>query len=263
MYQQSGLPEVDDLLVCTIERVTQHEAYVKLDEFKDLDGMVHTSEMNRRWVRNMKVFLKIGRQLVCKVMDVDVKNKQINLSIRRVGEGQRRYKMIGWKNEKRADDLLQFFAKKNGTDIQELYKKFDDNIIASYGGLFPFFMEVARFGEDTLKELKIQSKLAHSLFELIQHRIKLPKAVISGELRMHSNKGAGLNAIKSAAQVVDKLAEKNEYEVSLIYMGAPKYQLKISAENKKKTEHALEEITAKLQGLLGGKSNVEFVRSRS
>ena len=261
MYQKSSLPEVDDLVICTITRVSQHEAYVKLDEFKELEAMIHTSEMDRRWVRNMKVFLKIGRQLVCKVMDVNPNNNNINLSIRRVGEGQRRSKLQQWKNEKRADDLLQFFAKKNKLDIQEIYKKFDDNIVENYGGIYPFLLEVAKLGKNTLDELKIQSKQATELFSIIQQRIKIPKAEISGELHMHSNRGDGITILKKAANELKKLAEKNTYEITLNYTGAPKYQLKISAENKKKVEQAIEEIVAKLQSMLGGKSNVEFKRS--
>jgi len=260
MYRKSSLPEVDDLVICTITRVSQHECFVKLDEFKDFEGMVHTSEMDRRWVRNMKVFLKIGRQLICKVMDVNPKNNHINLSIRRVGEGQRRSKLQQWKNEKRADDLLQFFAKKNKLDIKEIYKKFDDNIIENYGGIYPFLLEVAKLGKETLDELKIQSKQAAELFSIIQQRIKIPRAEISGELHMHSNRGDGIAILKKAADELQNLAEKNTYEIKLNYIGAPKYQLKISAENKKKAEQAIEEIIAKLQSLLGGKSNVEFKR---
>ena len=263
MYKKSGLPEVQELVVCTIERVTQHEAYVKLDEFQNLTGMVHTSEMERRWVRNMKVYLKIGRQLVCKVMDVDENRKLINLSIRRVGEGQRRHKIQRWKNEKKADDLLQFFANKHNTDIEEIYQKFDENIVEEYGGIYTFLIEVAKLGEDTLKELKIQSKLARELFELIRQRIKIPKAVISGELRMHSTRGDGLITIKNAAEEIKVLGEKNEYDVKLVYAGAPKYLLRISADNKKRADQAMEEIIAKLQSLLGGKSNVEFVKARN
>lgn len=256
-YLKSGLPEEGSLVICTIDRVQQHECFVKLDEFKDLDGMVHTSEMDRKWVRNMRVFLKHGRQLVCKVMDI-APDKHINLSIRRVGEGHRRSKLQSWKNEKKADDLLQFFAKKHKLKVEDLYKKFDDNIIEEYGGIYPFMLEVTRLGENTLKELKIQSKLAHELFELIKQRIKIPKAEISGYLYMHSTKGDGVNVIKKAAEEIQTLTNRKDFESKLNYIGAPKYQLTISAENKKKAEQAIEEIIAKLQGLLGGKSNVEF-----
>jgi translation initiation factor 2 subunit 1 len=263
MYKKSGIPEVNDLIICTIEKLTSHEVYVMLDEYDNVAGMIHTSEMDRRTVRNMKVMLKPGRQLVCKVMDIDKHRNMMNLSLRRVGEGQRRSKIQTWKNEKKADDLLQFFAKKHKIEVSTLYTKFNDNIVDNYGGMYPFLIEVARLGEETLKELNIQSKLAQELFELIKQRIKIPKAIIFGELRMHSNKGMGLNAIKQAAEELTKLGEKNDYETTLVYMGAPKYQLKISADNKKKADQALEEIVSRLQSLLGGKTNVEFVRSKN
>jgi translation initiation factor 2 subunit 1 len=263
MYTKKGYPEEGEFIICTISNVLPHAVFADLDEYDKKEGMIHTSEMDRRWVRNMKVYLKIGRQLVCKVMDVDKEKGQINLSIRRVGEGQRRSKLQTWKNEKRADDLLQFFAKKNKQDIEDLYKKFDENIISNYDGIYPFMLEVTRLGEETLKELNIQSKIAHELFDLIKQRIKIPKAEINGELHMHSIKGDGLNAIKKAVKEIETIAKNNDYEVTINYMGAPKYQIKISADHKKKAEQASEDIVSKLQSLLGGKSNVEFVRSRS
>ena len=263
MYTKKGYPEEGEFIICTIIKVLPHSVFATLDEYDKKEGMIHTSEMDRRWVRNMKVYLKIGRQLVCKVMDVDKERNQINLSIRRVGEGQRRSKMQKWKNEKRGDDLLQFFAKKNKIKIEEIYKKFDENIISNYDGLYPFMLEVTRLGEDTLKELKIQSKEAHELFDLIKQRIKIPKSEIIGELHMHSTRGDGVNMIKNAVNDIIETAKKKDYEVSINYIGAPKYQIKISAENKKRADQASEEIVSRLQSLLGGKSNVEFVKNRS
>jgi translation initiation factor 2 subunit 1 len=263
MYQKEKLPEKNDLIVCTIDKVHPHECFVNLDEYKDIAGVIHTSEMDRRWVRNMKVYLKIGRQLVCKVMDIDQQNRQVNLSIRRVGEGQRRAKLQFWKNEKRADDLLQFFSKKNKFDIEKLYAKLNENIIDDYGGIYVFMLEVAKMGEDILKELKIESKPAHELFTLIQQRIKIPKAEINGELNIHSTKGDGLNAIKKSIESIRDLAKKSDYDIKVIYCGAPKYSLCISADDKKKAERALEEIITKLQSMLGGKSNVEFLKEKN
>ncbi len=261
MYKKTNLPEVNSLVICTIERVQQHECFVSLDEFKKIEGMVHTSEMYRKWVRNMKVFMKPGRQLVCKV--ISVYNNQVNLSIRKVGEGQRRSKLQSWKNEKRADDLLQFVAKKNKTDIEDLYKKFDEELINEYGGLYPFMLEVVRIGEEILSELHINNPLAKDLFEVIKQRIKIPKAIIHGELHMHSNRGDGIQIIKKAEQEIQNLAKKSDFEIKIVYLGAPKYQITISTENKKKAEQATEDIVSKLQSLLGGKENVEFVRIRS
>lgn len=260
MYQREGLPEVNDLVVCTIKRVNSHSCFVGLDEFDKLEGMVHTSEMDRRWVRNMKVYLKVGRQLVCKVMDVNKENKHINLSIRRVGEGQRRSKLQTWKNEKKADDLLQYFAKQNKISIEEVYKKFGDEILEKYGSIYPFFLEVAKVGEDTLKELKIESKLAHKLFALIQQRIKTPHTEIRGTLTMYSNKGDGLLQIKRAVADAQNFAQKNNMKLAIDYTGTPRYQLKVISEDKKGAEKFTEEVVERIGATLGGKGNVKFVK---
>jgi translation initiation factor 2 subunit 1 len=260
MYKKDNLPEVDDLVVCTIERVVPHSCFVKLDEYGNAEGMVHTSEMDRRWVRNMKVYLKVGRQLVCKVMDVNPEHNQVNLSIRRVGEGQRRSKLQFWKNEKRADDLLQYFAKQNKLKVEEIYTKFATQILEKYGALYPFFLEVAKMGEDTLNEFKIDSKLAHNLFTLIQQRIKIPQTEIRGTLKMYSTKGDGLLMIKRAVADAEKFAEKNDVKLVLDYAGTPRYQFKVICEDKKQADKLSIEIVERMRASVGGKGNVELKR---
>jgi len=258
MYKKVGLPNIDELAICTITRVNPHACFVELDEYDKLEGMIHTSEMDRRWVRNMKVYLKIGRQLVCKVMDVNEENKHINLSIRRVGEGQRRFKLQRWKNEKKADDLLQYFAKQNKIGIEDVYKKFGNDIIEKYDYIYPFFLEVAKLGEDTLSEFKIESKLAHNLFALIQQRIKIPETEIRGTLKMYSNKGDGLLMIKRAVSDAENFAEKNDVKLIIDYLGTPRYKLRVICEDKKHAEKITEEIIERISSTLGGKANVSF-----
>src|SRR2546423_1074795 len=47
-------PEVGDLVVATVKRVEDYGAYVKLDEFAGIEGLIHISEMATTWVRNIR-----------------------------------------------------------------------------------------------------------------------------------------------------------------------------------------------------------------
>jgi translation initiation factor 2 alpha subunit (eIF-2alpha) len=48
-------PEADDLVIATVEAVTDYGAYVKLDEF-DKRGLLHVSEISSSWIRNISIF---------------------------------------------------------------------------------------------------------------------------------------------------------------------------------------------------------------
>ena len=49
-------PEVGDLVIATIETVTDYGAYAKLDEY-DKRGLLHVSEISSSWIRNMRDFV--------------------------------------------------------------------------------------------------------------------------------------------------------------------------------------------------------------
>src|SRR5437016_14348250 len=77
-------PEVGDLVVATVKRVEDYGAYVKLDEFAGIEGLVHISEMAATWVRNIRDHAREGQKLVLKVLRVNPQRKQIDHSLRRI-----------------------------------------------------------------------------------------------------------------------------------------------------------------------------------
>src|SRR6266571_523629 len=78
------MPEVGDLVVTTVTRVEDYGAYVKLDEFSGIEGLVHISEISTTWVRNIREHARQGQKLVLKVLRVSSQRNQIDLSLRRV-----------------------------------------------------------------------------------------------------------------------------------------------------------------------------------
>ena len=74
---QAIFPEVGDLVVATVKRVEDYGAYVKLDEFAGIEGLVHISEMATTWVRNIRDHAREGQKLVLKVLRVNPQRNQI------------------------------------------------------------------------------------------------------------------------------------------------------------------------------------------
>jgi translation initiation factor 2 subunit 1 len=251
MYKKKGFPEVGEFIVCTVSRPLPHSAFVTLDEYDNLEGLIHASEIPRRWIRNMKTYMKVGRQLVCKVMDVDTKTKQINLSVRRVGASQERTRLASWKNEKKANDMLEMFAKTHKIKLEKVYSEVVDKILTEYGAVYPVFIEVARSGGKIFAELKIDKKVASDLEKMIANRIVLPKAEIRGLITMSSKDSDGLNVIKDAISEAKRVSKEYGSELDLKYVGAPKYQFKLNADDFKQAETAFEKISESLEKYMG------------
>ena len=81
-----GLPGRNELVVATIQEVTKHGCYVSLDEYNRQKAYVHISEISRTWVKNIRTHVREGQRIVAKVLRVDPRKGQIDLSIKRVPE---------------------------------------------------------------------------------------------------------------------------------------------------------------------------------
>lgn len=251
MYKREGLPEKGDLVICTIKRVLPHSAFVKLDEFDNKEGMIHDSELSRKWTRNRKSYLRKGRKLVCKVMNT--KDNKIFLSVKRVGPAQARAKKEEWNEEKKAHKILNILADQLDMSTEKIYEKVGNKILEKEGLIYPFLLEVAKDGKGKLEKLGVDSKLSEKLFKLIEKRITVPKAEIKAEINLKIKESDGIEKVKKFFKEIQKSAEEKESEVEITYCGAPKYKVEIISPDYKKGEKIINEIKEKGEQLL--KSN--------
>lgn len=112
-------PEIGDLIIATIETVTDYGAYAKLDEYNKR-GLLHVSEISSSWIRNIRDFVREGQKMVLKVLRVDVEKGHIDLSLRRVTKRERIEKIKFWKKDRKADALLKAVTEKMGLSSQEV-----------------------------------------------------------------------------------------------------------------------------------------------
>ena len=94
LYRRKGFPEEDELVLCTVTKIFPHSVFCNLDEF-GRTGVIHISEIAPGRIRNIRNYVRHGKKVICKVLRTDKQKGHIDLSLRRVNEGQRR----GKKNE--------------------------------------------------------------------------------------------------------------------------------------------------------------------
>src|SRR4030066_358090 len=104
--RKPAFPEIGDLIIATIETVTDYGAYAKLDEYNKR-GLLHVSEISSSWIRNIRDFVREGQKMVLKVLRVDLEKGHIDLSLRRVTKRERIEKILSWKRERKADALIK------------------------------------------------------------------------------------------------------------------------------------------------------------
>ena len=65
--EQQELPETGEIVIATITKISDHGAYVTLDEYDKIQGFLHVSEIAPGWVRKVNKYVKEGEKKVLPV----------------------------------------------------------------------------------------------------------------------------------------------------------------------------------------------------
>src|SRR3989304_3268539 len=123
-------PEIGDLVIATIETVTDYGAYAKLDEYNKR-GLLHVSEISSSWIRNIRDFVRENQKVVLKVLRVDTEKGHIDLSLRRVTKREKIEKILSWKKYRKAEALLRGVAEKVGLSEEEVLQKVAQSVVSN------------------------------------------------------------------------------------------------------------------------------------
>jgi len=231
LYRKEGFPDEDELVLCTVTAVHGHSVFVKLDEY-DKTGMIHISEVSPGRIRNIRDFVVEGKKVVCKVLRIDKKKGHIDLSLRRVNEGQKRKKTDEIKQEQKAEKIIESIAKKLNTDVKELYNKISGKILEKYEYIYECFNDIVADAV-SLEKLGIEERLAKEIIEAVKERIKLPEVNVKGVLKLMSYDPEGVEIIKGA------LKKAGGEGIDIKYKGAGEYNIVVRASDYKEAEKIL------------------------
>ncbi len=112
MVRTSEFPEESELVVCTVQNVKNFGAFVTLDEYGGKEGFIHIRDVATGWVKYIRDYVREGQKIVCKVLGVDMSKGHIDLSLKSVNEHQKREKIQQWKNENKAEKLMEIVAER-------------------------------------------------------------------------------------------------------------------------------------------------------
>jgi len=255
-YKKSGLPEQGEIVICTVTKILYHSVFAKLDEYKHLDGMIHISEISPGRIRNIRDYVKEGKKIVCKVLNIKRDKGQIDLSIRRVNTMQRINKSDDFKQEQKAEKLLEFIGKQLNKDLKAMYVEAGFKLIETYGSLYDAFQRFV-LDDESIKELKLDKKLEELLLKIVKDKIKPPEVEIKGILNLICENSDGVEVIKKV------LTKAQKGDIKITYMGAPKYKISVKASDYKTAEgilkNAQEEV---IEGITKAGGTGEFIKSK-
>ena len=258
MAIRGEFPEEGELVVGTVTSIRNFGAFVTLDEYANREAFIHLSEVATGWVKYIRDHIREGQKIVARVLRVESSKAQIDLSLKRINDHQRREKVQSWKNEQRALKLLALVAQGLKLEVDAVQSEFADGLVEKHGSLFEAFEAAST---DPKKFQKEHGKAAwvSAFLKVAQENLVPPHVAITGTLEVSDYSPDGLDHVRAALVA----AEATDPEaVSVHYVGAPKYRVTVTGAQYKQVEeilkHATEAAIAKIKSV-GGEGS--FVRA--
>ncbi len=235
------LPDVGEILVATIEDIKDYGAYVRLDEYGGLQAFLPWSEIEARMLRRFRHLYHPGNKIVVKVTRVNRKRGYVDVSLKKVLEGEKRRKMIWWKRQTKAVTLIELVAKKLGKSVDEAYEKVIWPLEDYYGDLMTALEYASLEGAEALKNAGIPEEWIEPIVETAKKHVKVSHIKISGLMTIQSFAPDGIERIRNLLIKMRESIEKGGDRITAkIYtIGAPRYRIDVIGYDYKEMEKAL------------------------
>jgi len=231
------LPRVGELVVGTVEEVYDYGAYLSLDEYGGLRAFLPWSEVAARMVRNIERVVKPGHKVVVKVIRVNRRKRQVDVSLKRVMEGERKRKMMEYKRRVKAATLIKLVGEKLGKSEIDAYREVVWKLEDKYGDPMTGLENAVLYGEQALREAGIPEEWIEPLLEVAKTHIKVKRVKLSWIVTATSKMPDGVDRIREVLiSIRDEIREKggDEIDHQRIYtIGAPKYRLDVTGHDPK------------------------------
>lgn len=192
---EANFPSVGELVIGTCSKLTPHGAYFEIFDYEKLGseaGFVHISELSRTWVRNIRSHIREGQRAVAKILRVDEARGEIDMSIRRVSEPQRRSKLTEFKQENRARGLVSVACEK----VEGSLESVEESIIGKFGSIYEGLIQAREKGKDVLTKLRISEEVAEEIYQLALKELQPPTVRLTGLVNITCYESEGVKLLR-------------------------------------------------------------------
>ena len=258
--ENQDMPEVGELVLALVTSMSSHGAKVVLEEYNNMYGFLHVSEIATGWVKNVSRFITVNQKVVLKVIRVDSARTEVDLSLRQVSGEDRKQKLLSIKRYDKSRsifDTLQTKAKLTEDQKNEYFDKVENQFGTVYSGL----EELIRDRGEAFDKLGIPKKVVTELANISKSKISIPMVNVTGIIQVTTQDPDGINLIKSSMSQV--LSNKSGKKVEISYLGSPKYKITVYSEDYKSAEKKLSSALEKIKKSIGKKADFSFSKEQT
>jgi len=236
------LPEIGEIVIATITKISDHGAYVTLDEYNKIQGFLHVSEIAPGWVRKVNKYVRQGEKKVLLVKKVESGRKEIDLSLKQISKDQRKKKLLDVKRFEKEQGILKNIQEKSELTTKQI-EELEDKFLSKYDSVYDAMLNIAIKGNAEIDDLKLQKKVL-TIIEDICSKMKLPSVELRGILEISNN---GSNGVELIQKTLTEAENSKDAKIDITYLGAPRYRLSLLSQDFKTAEKSLKPILEKIE----------------
>ena len=236
------LPEIGEIVIATITKISDHGAYVTLDEYNKIQGFLHVSEIAPGWVRKVHRYVKEGEKKVLLVKKVGSERREIDLSLKQISKEQRKKKLLDVKRFEKEQGILKNIQERSELTTKQI-EELEDQFLSKYDSVYDAMLNVAIKGTGEINDLKLQKKVLTTI-EDICSKMKLPSVELRGILEISNNQSNGVELIQ---KTLSDAENAKDVKIEITYLGAPRYRLSLVSQDFKTAEKSLKPILEKIE----------------
>ena len=214
----------EDIVLCTVEQISGTTVFVKIEN--NGEGTIVVSEIAPGRIRNLRDYVVPGKKIVCKILRVEQNN--IILSLRRVGEKERKEVMDRYDKEKSSLSILKSVLGEKAPETAEKIKKKEKSIYE--------FLQNCKAGKEKLEEYMTKEE-AERVCNILQEK-KEKQVEVKKEFVLESLKSNGIILIKKILL---------QYKEKISYLSAGKFSMSIKSLDYKKANQESDKILAEIE----------------
>ncbi|MGC9210468.1 MAG: translation initiation factor IF-2 subunit alpha [Acidilobus sp.] len=250
LLNRRALPDVGEVVVGTVKEIYDYGAYLELDEFNGLRAFLPWSEVSNRSFRSIDEVIKVNERLAVKVIRVNKAKGQVDVSLKRVTDDERKRKMTWWKRTQKAVNIVLMIAKEikksEGQAYSEVIWKLEDK----YGDAMAGLEMAALEGEKPLAAAGVPQEWLKPLVEAAKKYVEIKRVKLSLIVTAKTTAPDGIDRIRELLKFIEGQAPSPDVTVKVYSIGAPKYRVDVIGSDYK----VLEESLAKIQEAASGKA---------
>jgi translation initiation factor 2 subunit 1 len=173
---------------------------------------------------------------------------------------ERRTKLIEWKKKEKAVTIMSMVKKKLNLD-DRVYNEYVSKLLDKFGTLYEALEAGAKREEKAYVTLEIPAPVTAEIIQQAKEKIIPPRYEVGAIVEVTSRTPDGVQEIKKA--LISASHASSAADITITYVGAPKYRLRVIADDYKQADKVMDAVVEKVKDAVGKHGTFNFKREMS